>query len=525
MASSTHRTNLVHLACPSGKLTREQETLLGKVAWSLQQQQQDNLDAFLAKHRNHVILWQFSSDCTPRKVRVTRKRRHGSSGPVSRRTGVQDHEFLLQRAYAKWLSPSGVVELVPRVWHPINMKYGKKSWHCYSAAISCGPLLVADHGNIVVSFYVFDRGLSSLGTKLLQRHCHYHFSQADQDLASGVLRESRDWALQGSCVCHDLHNAFKWGVCTVFPDQDWSKELFAITSSLRQYLEPLLCSLPRWLKGHLAFKPQESGEEVVAYWSAVGVEASYLQFFEDLQPEFDGKNLLVSDSYQHRQDEAMATLELMFLHCCQFRVHTDSRRATHGSTCRVLIACLSLGLSSIIIFMEDHDLVSEYYSGGLKYLTPELCWYCVCTSFIAYPTDAVLLSVMADDRIVLQQAELREAFVSEQSWLGSLSMQLWQRLVVVVGSTLEGHDLRQVVLHAVHVSWAYLCARVFEVLDELPWSLARGDMADNLKLLLAGPSIQEPISRKIRCLHELGPLLLSYLPLWGSVPLFKPSSP
>ena len=166
-----------------------------------------------------------------------------AKGLVVRRSGLQGHEFLLQRAYGKWLSPSGDADLVPGIWLPISMKFGRKTWQCYSAAISCGPLLIADHGSIVVSFYVFDRGLLSLATRLLQRHCQFHHSQADKEHCSRLLRESRDWALSGSCACHDVHNSFKWAVCTLFPEVDWSTELFAVTSSLRQCLEPMMCAL------------------------------------------------------------------------------------------------------------------------------------------------------------------------------------------------------------------------------------------------------------------------------------------
>ena len=272
-----------------------------------------------------------------------------------------------------------------------------------------------------------------------------------------------------------------------------------------------MCS-PRWLKAHLDFQPHDSaGDHVVHFWCAVGVEAPFLHYFEDLQPYFDGQTLYVNDSFQTRKDEALASLELMYLHCFQFRTHTDSRWATQGGVCRVLVACMALGLTSIIDYLQEHQLVSEFYSGGLKYLNQELSWYCVCVSFVAYPTDAVLLTLMADDRVVLRQDELRQAFFSEHAWLGSLAGTQWERLVGVVGSPLQGHDLRHAVLHGVQVSWAYLRARVFDVLDELPWVLARGNRAENLKKLLAGSEVQEPISRKIRCLHRLGPLLLSHI--------------
>ena len=506
MDTDSKRQRLEQLACPTGKLSRGEQKLLGKLVWSLQQYQKEQLVHFLGQHQNHAILWTYSADCTPLKVRVTRKRGHGAPGPSVRRSGKAGQEFYLQRAFAKWISPAGEVTIVPRVWVPINMKFGKKSWHCYSASLAHVPLLIEKHESIVVSFYVFDRGLAALGNKLLQRHCEHHATQSDRQLGSGLLRECRDWALQGSCVCHDVHNAFKWGVFTLFPGMDWSTELFAVTTSLRQCMDPIMCALPRWLKMHLAFRPPVSDENMeVQFWSSLGVEAPFLHHFEDLQPFFDGKVLFVSESYQDRRDEALEKLELMYLHCFHFRAHTDSRWATHGSACRVLMASLALGLRSLFAYVVDSDAVSEFYSGGFKHLTTELAWYCLCVSYVAYPTDAVLLSLMADDRVVLQQDELKEAFTSEQAWLCSLSGDIWQRLVTIVDYPVEGVDLRNAVLHGVLVSWAYMVSKIFQSLDSLPWRLARGDMAENLRLLLLDPAVEEPIARKICALHRLGP--------------------
>ena len=167
---------------------------------------------------------------------------------------------------------------------------------------------------------------------------------------------------------------------------------------------------------------------------------------------------------------------------------------------------MALGLQSIYNFVQENNLVSEHYSAGFRHLTPELAWYSVCVSFIAFPCDALLLSLMADDRVVMQQDELKEAFGSEQQWVSELPAEIWDRLVAVVGSPLEGQDLRNAVLHSVHVSWGYMVAKVFEVLEDLPWRLARHNLTENLRSLLDGDEQKEPISRKIRCLHQLGPL-------------------
>ena len=110
----------------------------------------------------------------------------------------------------------------------------------------------------------------------------------------------------------------------------------------------------------------------------------------------------------------------MCLQCFSFKVQIDSRWATHGSVCRVLVASLAMGLASLIVFVQDSKLTSEFYTGSFRYLTPELSWFSLCVSFIAYPKDAILLSLMVDDRVVLQHDEIKEAFKSERCWLGAL---------------------------------------------------------------------------------------------------------
>ena len=86
-------------------------------------------------------------------------------------------------------------------------------------------------------------------------------------------------------------------------------------------------------------------------------------------------------------------------------------------------------------------------------------------------------------------------------------LSFWRHLAEVgykCGLSPQWCEHKNAVLHGVHVIWAYLGSKIFEVLGTLPWRLARGDMIENLRLLLLDPAVEEPIARKICALH-LGP--------------------
>ena len=68
---------------------------------------------------------------------------------------------------------------------------------------------------------------------------------------------------------------------------------------------------PSLLKQNLRCRSPTQVSEVVKqfWWSALGIEESFMHHFEDLQPYFDGKFLWVSHVYHDRLDDCMEILE------------------------------------------------------------------------------------------------------------------------------------------------------------------------------------------------------------------------
>lgn len=94
--------------------------------------------------------------------------------------------------------------------------------------------------------------------------------------------------------------------------------------------------------------------------------------------------------------------------------------------------------------------------------------------------------LLEDDRLLRHfegyQATLRE----EIEWVEALDMAIWDRMTSIVGG---GHELctteiRSATLQAVFAEAAYIQDKIFSVALSYPWSLAVGDIADNLASLL-----------------------------------------
>ena len=87
---------------------------------------------------------------------------------------------------------------------------------------------------------------------------------------------------------------------------------------------------------------------------------------------------------------------------------------------------------------------------------------------------------------------------------------MWQRLASLVPG-MTGLTLMNDCIRAANISAAFMERKALSVARGLPWSLARGDINENLDRLLQGTPPIDPTAQQIRKLHELGysrPLLI-----------------
>jgi ATP-dependent DNA helicase RecG len=137
--------------------------------------------------------------------------------------------------------------------------------------------------------------------------------------------------------------------------------------------------------------------------------------------------------------------------------------------------------------------------------TPEVRRLVVVACGAGYAVDGFLLEAMADDRLARRRPELQACVTDEVAYLETLSARLFSRLGEI-GCAAEGHELQHATLLAAHAAASFLWNRVFSTLDEYPWRLCQGDVAENLERLRNTPleSIGDTATRKLQQLLVLG---------------------
>ena len=87
---------------------------------------------------------------------------------------------------------------------------------------------------------------------------------------------------------------------------------------------------------------------------------------------------------------------------------------------------------------------------------------------------------MEDSRVPLQLQNLQVGIAEEIDWLASLSTDVWQQLAEISCAGSMG-ELRSKTLAAGHVSIAFLTQRLLLSASKPPWSIATGDVGEELE--------------------------------------------
>ena len=86
-------------------------------------------------------------------------------------------------------------------------------------------------------------------------------------------------------------------------------------------------------------------------------------------------------------------------------------------------------------------------------------------------------------------------------WVSQLDECAWTALAGACGATSD--ELRPACIFAAHISFHFFWRRVLEPAADLPWRLARGDVAANLHALREGPKPEEPFAQQLWMLMRL----------------------
>ena len=423
------------------------------------------------------------------------------------RVGKVLHEYLLQRGMVRAKPASGEDQIAFLFTDVLPLSEGKKAWNVFTAGSTLFPLLrKAGHKGICLHHHSFDRAqFTALDRAFRQRHKAYYTEGLGPDLGEEkTLAELTDWIVGTGCCCHDIQNAMKWALSASGPVQDLH-DLHIVVESLRNSFQILMCRLPAFLAAHLSFSTEQPNQDqVVAFWRALGVEASMIDTVAEVNPWWAEGKLWVSSDLAE-DTEAIEKTSFVLLYLCKWRRFNDSRWMSIGPCCRSLVWCLCIGLEAWVAFCRDDPTATDFHLHGFNRLSTGIKKYAAIACLSAHVGDSLMAEALADDRLVKKCDELKNLLVEECLWLETLEPSVWNRLASVVGASQQPKDLAHCVLHAAHVQVAYIKKSIFGQLESYPWCLAIGDVAANLDRLAetTGP-IADSTTHKVRALLQVG---------------------
>ena len=146
---------------------------------------------------------------------------------------------------------------------------------------------------------------------------------------------------------------------------------------------------------------------------------------------------------------------------------------------------------------------------------------CVC--------EAAAAIIAEDARLVIVAESAKLAVDEELEFVAAISEFTWQRCVFIIGDTnITWRELRGFTIECSYVAAAFMHKRMFSILSELPWSLAKGCPATNSMALVEKDARRDPTcSLKILKLRAPGYSMVQLvtavglLPeiVWGTIPV------
>ena len=512
------------LSRASGQLSPHEMRQNGRVVECGKDALSQSFRSLLGRIAGSPALTSKSADCTPLKA-VKRVSTSLPSGQHVSRSGKECLEILVKNQFLRAFLPDGSSETRLMLQDPIHLSNGKKTDAIFQACVKDWlSLRQCGHAGLALEHYVFDRcGLTALERRLRQWHQLQasNFDHLSQDLPPEVFRLT-EFVIVTPCAGHDAHNSFKWAVRSRFEQKDLMRDIYISIESLRNSMDLLTGHLSAWVAQNLTFVPDlppSLVDERKALWDVLNVGPEVAELLaETLQlMALDGR-ICVAESARHLPD-LVGMITATLLAAWDFRRWTESRFLTVGHCARGVVAALLTGLQGLVSFIKADPSASLFYLNGFSRLSGIKKTFLVECAIVSRVSDAALGLLMEDNRVVKQYDALCLALAEEQLWVSKVRPYTWDCLAAV-GET-EAETLRSECIAAAHTSFHFFWRRVLQPAGELPWSLARGDLDQNLETLAAAEKPAERIAQQIWLLLKVGynrVQLRQLLRLLGEVP-------
>eukprot|EP00971_Amphidinium_carterae_P349304 6490953-Amphidinium_carterae.1 len=466
----------------------------------------------LHRHRNCCVLWQYTADNTPIRVRTWETLRAGAG--ARRASAKVTEEYFSQALFCSIDTGEGEPCHASILVPPTILGHGKtmKALSAIAAEMP-GLSLIGESSSIEVFHQIHDRAMvhsfrAAVSGLVLERK-----SQISEVLTtageSRSLQSLHLWCTSVGCAAHDLHNSLKWGSYAVYGEgvtKEHLKSFYTCFQCLKVGLSSCLKFLGRWLESVVvvtAEKPGPPPEVQKEFYELLGVspedaaEASQKGFW--WHP--DG-SLLVESSFWVSED-SISFLTGFLLDHWKAGTYSESRWLSLGTCTRQVLLCVCTGYVSFYGWLRNCKHISEWDSRGFGSWSQELLQWVSFVGLSSMPADCLLAEVLQNPCLAGRHDVLQGIIASAHARIDEASPEFWSVLGkhLVKPPAITQHEI----LGGSMVAWSYVDSRFLRTLRDYPWKLLSGDVAENLNELLEGACVpDDPICLKLMALARKG---------------------
>ena len=305
------------------------------------------------------------------------------------------------------------------------------------------------------------------------------------------------------CAYHDAHKALEWGLRAEFQTDALMQEVYVAIAACCKSYKQLTDELTIWLGQALETADCEQlpePDDLRELWTALRAPEDIVELIVDLRLCVRGDRLL---AWGHQPlHTVVGKVARVIFTLWRFRVFSGSRWVAAGSSCRHFISALLTGLGCVARSILGDVSASHFHLNGFGHLSLAGKAFVGACALAAFPTEALLLKLMDDNRVMKIKNDLLASLRDSMDYPQGLRPSTW----VAIGSAcgMEGPDLRSKTLAAAHVSVSFANHRIFTQTAELPWSFMDGDIGYNLETLSHGAEPAELVAAQMYRLMALG---------------------
>ena len=502
------RTHIQSLTKASGSLSRSEVRAVSRCSEVGKEVLSHGLKTLVRDADRLPVLRCSSCDGTP--IQVSRSMKIDQpDGSVSSTSGKETIEFLVANTWVRYHdAASDTMHTRVAFSDPQPLVHGKAAPAIVGAVLGHWKTLrELGHMGIALESYCIDRcGFEAIQRLLAAHHEQLHDRFGDPTtLQNPDLLWLMEWLFPVGCALHDSQKSLEWCMYSEFHDRDMIRNTFIGIQSLRNSKDLVLKHMNLWIAKHLSFaKPMSSHEmdDMHDLCVALSIAPNLCDFLAySLNLRWEGGRLWVHEGLAN--GDAVGLVSSALLTIWRFKQFCDSRWLTSGTSGRDMITGFLFGLDSLIEHILDVE-PSKYHISGFGRLQMAERRFLVTVAIVSRVPDAALAELMEDARIARRLDEIVAAIDEEMQWIVNLKPFVWDKLGKLVNQL--GPELRHHCISKAHIAIGFWRWRVADTALSRPWSLARGNIAQNLDDLgqeELSPS-DHPVVAKLKHLLDIG---------------------